>query len=96
MTAVVAWLNHAWHGAPVWAWAAIVALVVGQDLLARSKKVQANAYGQAIGNIAKLLRNTLLGRFPVVGQILMLVGMLGTGDPAPVVQLHSVDEEKKQ
>jgi len=70
-------------GMPVWAWAGLAFVVITQDVLARSR-FKSNSYVQLAGNIADRLRQTLLGRFPIVAQILGLFALGRTPAPADV------------
>lgn len=87
MHALWMWLIATWHGAPVWAWLSLVAIIITQDIIARSTKLKANSYVQMIGNAANWLRSTILGRFPVFAQLLAILGLSRTpGLPLPAGQ----------
>lgn len=72
---------HQLLGAPVWGWLAALALAA-QEGLARSPRWKSNTWAQAVGNVAARLRETLVGRFPVVSQLLWLLALPRTPDAA--------------
>lgn len=78
-------------GAPVWAWLVGGALLGAQEVFSRSKKIKALTYAQALGNGAAWLRRTIVGKFPVVGQVLAVLAMLETPKP-PAVELPPVQK----
>lgn len=71
-------------GEPVWAWLLGGAIFGAQEAISRSKKIKALTYAQAIGNGAAWLRRTIVGKFPVVGQVLAIIAMMQTPQPVAV------------
>ena len=62
-------------GAPLWAWIAIGAVLVFEDVVARSR-LKSNSTFQLLGSLAALGQRTLIGRFPVFAQLLRALGAL--------------------
>ena len=70
-------------GAPVWAWLVGGAILAAQEAVARSPKLKANTYVQMVGNVAAKLKGTVLGKFPVLAQVLAVLGTMQTPAPLP-------------
>jgi len=79
-------------GAPVWAWLVGGAILGAQEAIARSPKLKANTYVQAVGNIAAKLKGTVLGKFPVLAQVLAVLGAMKTPEPEPALAESAADK----
>jgi hypothetical protein len=75
--------SASWHGAPVWAWVAIVATLIFEWYKGRDGR-PSNSTLEAIGNAASWAQSTLLGKFPPLALALWAVSLFRSkGTPTP-------------
>lgn len=74
-----------WGIAVGW-WLVGGAVFAAQEAIARSPKLKANTYVQAVGNIAAKLKGTVLGKFPVLAQVLAILGAMQTPTPPTMAE----------
>lgn len=83
MDHIKAALSYHLAGVAIGWWLSGILIVAAQEIIARSPKLRANTYVQAIGNVAARLKGTVLGKFPVLAQVLAILGTMQTPPGAP-------------
>lgn len=85
-------LFYSLFGYPVYAYLIAGALIGAQEVINRSKKLKAQTYAQAVGNLFALLQRGILGKFPVVAQVIAVLASMKTPEPAPALAESAADK----
>jgi hypothetical protein len=79
-------------GYPVYAYLIVGGLVGVQEFINRSKWLKAQTYAQAVGNVFALAQKTILGKFPIVAQLIALLATMKTPEPVPALAQSAEDK----
>lgn len=79
-------------GYPVYAYLVVGGIVGAQEFINRSNWLKAQTYAQAVGNFFALAQKTILGRLPIVAQLIGVLAVMKTPQPAPALADSAADK----
>lgn len=92
MEAIKHAMTYSLLGYPIYAYLIAGALVGAQELINRSQKLKAQTYAQAFSNVFAVAQKTILGRLPIVAQLLAVLASMKTPDLQPALAQSAVEK----